>query len=191
MIFTVANAVLSDKYRQRTPFILLGIAVGIIGFVGLLAIPHPQLPGLTYGMLFIATSGIYMSLVPTVCFVGKSSTLYFSSQLFTHLKISANNLAPSSKRAIGMAHLICMGNLGGIAGSNIFLAQQAPHYWTGYGFILGIDCVAFLACLMLRYRLKKINSERDKMTDEQIRRLYSGVDLTELGDCSPYFRYTL
>lgn len=70
MIFTVINALLSDRYQQRTPFILLGVSVGIAGFTALLAIPHPQLPGLTYGMLFLATSGIYMSLVPTLCFVG-------------------------------------------------------------------------------------------------------------------------
>ncbi|KAM0262611.1 hypothetical protein ACHAQJ_001656 [Trichoderma viride] len=172
MIFTVANSMVSDHYRQRTPFILLGISVGIAGFTALLAIPHPQLPGLTYGMLFLATSGIYMSLVPTLCFV-------------------ANNLAPSSKRAVGMAHLICMGNLGGIAGSNIFLSQEAPHYWTGYGFILGIDCVAFVTCLILRYTLKRINAKRDQMTEEDIREKYGDVDLLELGDRSPYFRYTL
>ncbi|KAL6884402.1 major facilitator superfamily domain-containing protein [Trichoderma evansii] len=172
MIFTVANAMASDHYRQRTPFILLGISVGIAGFTALLAIPHPQLPGLTYGMLFLATSGIYMSLVPTLCFV-------------------ANNLAPSSKRAVGMAHLICMGNLGGIAGSNIFLSQEAPHYWTGYGFILGIDCVAFVTCLTLRYTLKRINAKRDQMTENDIREKYGNVNLLELGDRSPYFRYTL
>ncbi|KAH0522978.1 hypothetical protein TsFJ059_008039 [Trichoderma semiorbis] len=172
MIFTVINAMVSDHYRQRTPFILLGVSVGIAGFTALLAIPHPQLPGLTYGMLFLATSGIYMSLVPTLCFV-------------------ANNLAPSSKRAVGMAHLICMGNLGGIAGSNIFLAKEAPHYWTGYGFILAIDCVAFVTCLILRYALKRINAQRDQMTEEDIREKYGDVDLLELGDRSPYFRYTL
>lgn len=90
-----------------------------------------------------------------------------------------------------MAHLICMGNLGGIAGSNIFLAQEAPHYWTGYGFILGIDCAAFVTCLILRYALKRINAQRDQMTEEDIREKYGDVDLLELGDRSPYFRYTL
>ncbi len=70
MIFTILNATLSDRYRQRTPFILLGVSVGIVGFTCLLAVPHPELPGLTYGLLFLATSGICMSLVPTLCFVG-------------------------------------------------------------------------------------------------------------------------
>ncbi|KAH8129262.1 MFS general substrate transporter [Trichoderma asperelloides] len=170
MVFTVANAMASDHYRQRTPFILLVVAVGIVGFTALLAVPHPQLPGLTYGTLFLATSGIYMSLVPTLCFV-------------------ANNLAPSSKRAVGMAHLICMGNLGGIAGSNIFLSQEAPHYWTGYEFILGIYCVAFVTCLILRYTLERINAKRDQMTEEDIREKYGNVNLLDLGDHSPYFRY--
>ncbi|KAL7932956.1 major facilitator superfamily domain-containing protein [Trichoderma chlorosporum] len=172
MIFTIGNAVLSDRYRQRTPFILIGVSTSLVAFVALLAVPHPQLPGLTYGMLFIATSGIYMSLVPTLCFV-------------------ANNLAPSSKRAVGMAHLICMGNLGGVAGSNIFIAKQAPHYWTGYGFILGVDVVAIVCCLILRFNMKRINAQRDKLTEEEIREKYAGVDLLELGDKSPYFRYTL
>ncbi|KAL7917199.1 major facilitator superfamily domain-containing protein [Trichoderma austrokoningii] len=172
MICTVANAMASDYYRQRTPFILLGISVGIAGFTALLAIPHPQLPGLTYGMLFLATSGIYMSLVPTLCFV-------------------ANNLAPSSKRAVGMAHLICMGNLGGIAGSNIFLSKEAPHYWTGYGFILGIDCLAFITCLAMRCALMQSNAKRDQMTENDIREQCGSTDLLELGDRSPYFRYTL
>lgn len=80
MIFTVANALASDYYRQRTPFILLGVSVGIAGFTALLAIPHPQLPGLTYGMLFLATSGIYMSLVPTLCFVGKILSKYRTNE---------------------------------------------------------------------------------------------------------------
>ncbi|KAH8809451.1 major facilitator superfamily domain-containing protein [Xylogone sp. PMI_703] len=172
MIFTIANAILSDRYKQRTPFILLGVTVGIVGFACLLAIPHPQLPGLTYGMLFLATCGIYMSLVPTLCFIG-------------------NNVAPSSKRAVAMAHLICMGNLGGIAGSNIFLAREAPHYWTGYGFILGIDCAAFITCLFLRYKFKSINAARDKLTEQEIRATYTERELLELGDMNPYFRYTL
>lgn len=90
-----------------------------------------------------------------------------------------------------MAHLICMGNLGGIAGSNIFLSKEAPHYWTGYGFILGIDCLAFITCLALRYVLMSINKKRDELTEEGIREKYGDVDLLELGDRSPYFKYTL
>lgn len=104
---------------------------------------------------------------------------------------AANNLAPSAKRAVGMAHLICMGNLGGIAGSNIFLSREAPHYWTGYGFILGIDCAAFVVCLFLRYKFKSINAQRDLLDEDLVRGTYSEQQLLEMGDRSPLFRYTL
>ncbi|PCD44664.1 hypothetical protein AU210_000120 [Fusarium oxysporum f. sp. radicis-cucumerinum] len=44
-----------------------------------------------------------------------------------------NNLSPSSKRAVGMAVFMSLGNLGGIAGSNIFPEEEKPQYRTGYG----------------------------------------------------------
>lgn len=44
-----------------------------------------------------------------------------------------NNLAPSWKRAVGMAFVNSGGNLGGLVGSNIFLDSEAPHYPLGYG----------------------------------------------------------
>lgn len=44
-----------------------------------------------------------------------------------------NNLAPSWKRAVGMAFVNSGGNLGGLVGSNIFLESQAPTYPLGYG----------------------------------------------------------
>ena len=84
-----------------------------------------------------------------------------------------------------------MGNLGGIAGSNIFLSREVPHYWTGYGFILGIDCVGLLVCIFLRYTFKRINAKRDLLSEAEISARYSERELLELGDQSPYFRYTL
>jgi len=172
MLATTANSIISDRYKQRSPFIIIGIGTGMVGFIILLAIPHPQLPGLTYGILFIAASGLYMSLCPVLCFIG-------------------NNLAPSSKRAVGMALLISVGNLGGIAGSNIFLAKEAPHYWTGYGVILATQVLGISACLYLRYAFQRENAKRDLMSEEEIMAKYTEAELLEMGDKSPYFRYTL
>lgn len=90
-----------------------------------------------------------------------------------------------------MAHLISMGNLGGIAGSNIFLAREAPHYWTGYGFILAVDCCALAICLFLRFKIKHINAQRDLINEGEVRSKYSEQELLEMGDRSPFFRYTL
>ncbi|EEP77816.1 predicted protein [Uncinocarpus reesii 1704] len=84
MIVTILFAFLSDRYQQRTPFIVAGYIIATLGFTAQLAIPHPKFPGLTYGMLFVVAAGLYAPFISIVCLIG-------------------NNLAPSSKRAIASA----------------------------------------------------------------------------------------
>ena len=90
-----------------------------------------------------------------------------------------------------MAIQISIGNLGGAIGSNIFLGKEAPHYWTGYGFSLGIIVLALSSAILLRFMLKRINEQRDRMSTEEIRAKYTEEELLEMGDRSPFFRYTL
>ncbi|KAM5349151.1 hypothetical protein ACJ41O_008974 [Fusarium nematophilum] len=172
MICTVIVAVVSDRVRQRSGFILGGCIVAALGFIALIASPRPGLPGLTYGFLILAASGLYSFIIPTICWIG-------------------NNLSPSSKRAVGMATLISVGNLGGIVGSNIFLEEEAPQYWTGYGVCLGIVCMAIASTVVLRKVYQKENAARDTMPETEIREKYTDGQLARLGDRSPYFRYTL
>lgn len=157
-----------------------------MGYTALLAIPHPALPGLTYFFLFFITAGLYPSIIGTISWVG-------------------NNLAPSFKRAVGMAVLMTVGNLGGAVGSNIFIENQAPHYWLGYGFSMGIIVAAILSTLCLKMVTQRINRKRDQVPEEQVRAQYSegkynsGINSTMLtmlieellamGDKSPLFRY--
>lgn len=37
--------------------------VAAVGYIGLIALPHPEWPGATYGMLFVVAGGLY----PTIC----------------------------------------------------------------------------------------------------------------------------
>lgn len=90
-----------------------------------------------------------------------------------------------------MALQISIGNLGGAIGSNIYLAKQAPHYWTGYGFSLGIIILALCSAIFLRFRLDQINKSRDELSPEEIHAKYSEQELLDMGDYSPFFRYTL
>jgi len=164
---------MSDKYQQRSPFIMLGFTVGALGFLALLVIPHPKWPGLTYGMLFPAASGIYAGLIPLLAWFG-------------------NNLAPSSKRAVGMALLVSLGNLGGgLVGSNIFLDKTKPHYYLGYGLCMGIMIAGVVVAYILRVAYQRLNAQRDAMSEAEIRAKYTEEDLLNMGDLSPFFRYTL
>jgi hypothetical protein len=103
----------------------------------------------------------------------------------------ANNLAGSWKRSIGMGLQICVGNLGGAIGSNIYLAKQAPHYWLGYGFSLGIILAAIVSGFALRFFLNRENERRARMSPEEIHEKFTETELLEIGDRSPLFRYTL
>lgn len=176
MIFVLGFAWASDYYQQRTPFIIGGFLIGIVGLIAEIAIPHPRMTGVSYLFLFFIAAGLYSPFIILVAMIG-------------------NNLAPSSKRAVGMAIMISVGNFGGIAGSNIFLARQAPRYPAGYGTCLGILVAAVIAALVLRFAYARENKRRDEFmagkTDEEVRALYTDQELLDLGDLSPFFRYTL
>ncbi|EGX95801.1 MFS nicotinic acid transporter Tna1, putative [Cordyceps militaris CM01] len=169
---TVVVSRLADRYKCRWVFITGAYAVSTVAFIGLLAIPHPRLPGLTYALLFLITGGLYPAIIGLIAWI-------------------ANNLAPSWKRAVGMAFLMGFGNLGGAVSSNIFIASQAPHYWIGYGMCLALVVVAILATVVMRVTLSKINRQRDALDEDEIRAMYSDAQLVEMGDRSPLVRYVL
>jgi hypothetical protein len=94
-----------------------------------------------------------------------------------------------------MALLISVGNLGGIAGSNVYLAQQAPKYQVGFGVCLAISIAAVLMAIVLRFAYAAENQKRKRMLSEQgddaIRNEYGEQTLLDIGDRNPFFIYTL
>ena len=153
-ISTMALSRLSDRLKTRWPFIVFPYALALCGFIGLMAVPHPALPGLTYGLLFAVPSGVYPGVLSVIAWI-------------------SNNTAPTWKRAIGMAMMITLGNIGGIVGSNIYYSHEAPHYWSGYGTSLSFLCAAIIATLVLRWSYARSNKERDAMTEQEIRQKYT------------------
>ncbi|KAF5534519.1 major facilitator superfamily transporter [Fusarium phyllophilum] len=82
---------------------------------------------------------------------------------------AANNLAPSSRRTIGVAFNICVGNIEGIIGPYIYLDKEAPRYGTRFGLSLALP----------------------RLTEDDIRSRYTEEQLLKLGDKSSLFKYTL
>lgn len=117
MIVVLIFAFWSEKVQQRTPFIIAGYSIAVLGFIGQLAIPQTRLPGLTYDFLLPVAIALYSPFIQIVC-------------------LTANNLAPSSKRAMGMAILISIGNSGGKSRSHhtspplTFSAFNIPKHHT-------------------------------------------------------------
>ena len=90
-----------------------------------------------------------------------------------------------------MALVISVGNLGGAVGTNIYLSKEAPHYWTGYGVSLGVVALSIIASFTMKVKLQRENARRDAMSEADIRARYTDQELSDMGDRSPFFRYTI
>ncbi|KAH8763101.1 major facilitator superfamily domain-containing protein [Diaporthe sp. PMI_573] len=164
---------LSDHFYWRMPFVaipLMLIAVGysiIISFKGDLA-GHV---GASMFSAVLACMGIYP--------VQPSGSSW-----------NANNLAPAGQRAIGVAFAICIGNIGGIIGSFMYLESEAPAYPTGFGLAIAFGLSGILVALGLEASYVLSNKKRAKMSESEIRAMYSADELITMGSKSPLFRYT-
>lgn len=76
-------------------------------------------------------------------------------------------------------------------GSNIYFKAQAPYYWVGYGVSLGVLLTAIASAVVMLFALKRVNKQRENVTEAEVRAKYTDEQLEDLGDKSPLFKYTL
>jgi hypothetical protein len=83
----------------------------------------------------------------------------------------------------------------GICGSNIFYKADAPRYFTGFGFCLAICTAGMIMAWILRKAYQRENRLRDELLEREgeaaIKAKYTDQQLVEMGDRSPFFRYTV
>lgn len=173
-ISAFVSGILSDRFRWRMPFIVTAQTLVLISFAVLFAKADAisdNIP-VCYFAIILANIGFY-PIDPG----GNTWTL--------------NNLAGPTKRAQGIAYMICLGNIGGIIGSYIYIEDEKPTYPTGFGSSLGFAGLGVLACILLELLYWKINHSRAALDEGQIRQDYSDEELEKMGDRSPLFRYTL
>jgi hypothetical protein len=71
------------------------------------------------------------------------------------------------------------------------MRREAPYYWTGYGVSLGFLVSAIAASVIMLFALKRMNRKREGVSVQEIKAKYSDEQLTDMGDKSPLFKYTL
>ncbi|EAW17245.1 allantoate permease family MFS transporter [Aspergillus fischeri NRRL 181] len=167
-IVAIGAAWLSDRRKQRSPFILFFMSLIAIGFIIVIASTGRGVPGVVYFGVFVAVVGIYPAFPGNV----------------TWLSV---NLAGDYKRAAGMAIHIGLGNMAGAMASNFYRAQDAPKYILGHSLELGFAVVGIIAVVILRFSYQRINKKRDQMDVSG----YGNAQLAMMGDRSPLFRYML
>ncbi|KAM0720861.1 hypothetical protein Q7P37_003146 [Cladosporium fusiforme] len=171
-IVMYALAWLGDRYRYRGPVIVFLACLGIIGtpilvqyiilkatvFLLTLFQRWAEAPGVRYFGIFLicctANGGI-----PAV------------------MAYQANNIRGQWKRAFASATLVGFGGIGGIAGSTIFRAEDAPNYDLGIIFCLCANVLMIVIVVVNSIIFRRQNKRADR-----------GEIVLE-GD--PNFRYTL
>lgn len=173
-ISSIAFSTLSDHFYWRMPFVVIPFTLVAIGFSVMLGLQgdfENQL-GASYTAIVIACIGIYPAMPAATSWAG-------------------NNLAPASRRAVGLALNICVGNMGGIMGSYMFFDSNAPEYNIGFGLSLAFGLSGLIAALAAEAAYKWGNKKKAAMSPEEVRERYTQDQLLKMGDKSPLFKYTL
>lgn len=97
-VLTISVAVASEKLRRRAPFIMGSSCLAILGYILLLS---DKRPGVSYLGTIFAAGGIY----PATAIV---------------LGWLPNNVSGHTKRAVGCAMQISIGNCGAIIGTQLY-----------------------------------------------------------------------
>ncbi|ETN45044.1 uncharacterized protein HMPREF1541_09920 [Cyphellophora europaea CBS 101466] len=173
-ISTVVSSKLSDRYYRRMPFIVIPWIIFIIGYAVIMSFGAHTADnvGPSYFAVFLVCIGLFP--------VNPAITSW-----------TANNIAPASKRAIGLAFYVSVGNIGGVLAGFMFLQHEAPAYPTGYGISIGVLGLGVIVALLLEFAYIRINKQRAQMSAEEVKARYTEEELASMGDNSPLFKYIL
>ncbi len=166
---------LSDRFYWRMPFVAIPMALISLGYALILS-RNGELGGSNLGVSFFAVILTCMGIYP----VQPAGSSW-----------AANNLAPANRRAIGVAFNICVGNIGGVIGSYMYLDSEKPRFPTGFGLSLAFGASGMLCAFILELSYKWGNAKKARLTEEEVRAKYSEDELLAMGDKSPLFKYTL
>ncbi|KAL9097803.1 MAG: hypothetical protein Q9165_000129 [Trypethelium subeluteriae] len=171
-ICTILVAWVADRKRVRSPFIIAGLFLQLVGYTMCISSGNA---GVTYAGIFIATCAIYPTLPSNITWL-------------------SNNLAGSHKRAAGLGIQIGLGNLAGVvkaAASNFYRANDAPRYILGHGLEIGFTSLGILAAFVLVFNYRRINAKRAQQLANNEHNRFTPEELSTLGDRAITFRYTL
>jgi hypothetical protein len=84
----------------------------------------------------------------------------------------------------------CVGNVGGIVGSFMYLEKEKPKYYTGFGLSLAFGGTGLIVAFLLEWSYKIANARKAKIAEEA-KRKYTEEELFDMGDRSPLFKHVL
>ncbi|KAK5688958.1 hypothetical protein LTS10_000938 [Elasticomyces elasticus] len=167
-------SVFADRYMWRLPFLVGPQLCVVVG----------------YAVLF-AKAGDIVNNIPACYFAVCLACFGLYPILPAVNAWNVSNCAGPTKRAISIAYLICMGNVGGLVGSYIYKESEAPRYPTGYGVSLAFAAAGIVAAGILEALLIRSNKRNACLTEEDVKARYTDSQLYKMGDRSPLYKYQL
>jgi len=137
-VVTLLVAVLADRSRFRGPYAAGASLLAFVAFI-VQATAAPDAFGLRYGMLCLATIGVFATLPPLAAWVG-------------------SNVRTTIAASLGIALNNGIGGLGQIVGVYIYKSEEAKiGYPTGHYTNAALQLVAVLLCCFLMWFYNRRN----------------------------------
>jgi len=86
---------------------------------------------------------------------------------------NGNNIGGATKRAVGIAMHVGLGNCGGVIAGFSFRSKDAPRYFSGHGLLIGMVTMSLVLSVFMHLYLKRENARRDAELASQGRTLES------------------
>ncbi|KAG8623381.1 hypothetical protein KVT40_008357 [Elsinoe batatas] len=156
----------SDKFRARGPFMLIGVSVALVGYIMLIATSRQLVQ---YGGTFLVAAGIFPS-SPLV------------------MGWLANNLSPHFVRATGTGAQIMFANMAAFVATFTYIQDDAPRYITGHAINIGMLGLS-LVCTTVTILYCSWENRKRASGGRDYRLAEGGGG--QLGYRHPEFRYTI
>ncbi|TID27674.1 high-affinity nicotinic acid transporter [Venturia nashicola] len=165
-LFCIGSGFAADKAKQRGLF--------QIGMVGILMLLLSESNHVKYAGVFFTTVGIYSNVPQCTAW-------------------NSNNIGGTTKRSVGMAMQVGIGNLAGTMSAYMFLPKDASkHFAPGYKGLLGLAAMSCALSIGMTIYLRMENNRRDKEFKKPEEYTVAEMALErEKGDNASFFRYTV
>jgi hypothetical protein len=181
VFYSMAHSFTSDHVGNRFWFFVYPVPITIVGFV-----------------IFMTTDTFgprYFSFFLMIFIFAMNGTCY---------SWIANAIPrPPAKRAAALAFINSIGNSASIWTPFTYRPQDAPHYRPALGICIGLQVVAFVMALTLRFylqmqnkRLERLETEDVQLTEREMRKLrktaeIEGLDIAEARRLQKGYRYMI
>ncbi|KAF8196839.1 major facilitator superfamily domain-containing protein [Mycena galopus ATCC 62051] len=168
-VSTVFFGALSDRAQTRGAFVSALSLFAMTGYIMLLATDPEKRPAVGYAGCIIAAMGVFPC-IPLM------------------LAWSGGNAGGSLKKAVTLALVNTVGNLGGLCASFVYRTQDTPRFRLGHGLMLGFLCLTCFGSLFGTLLYRRLNQAKERICAEKNISLDRKAEFSSLGIDSPLFR---